>query len=71
MLQCSKCKDKFPDDLVQSLCANGDYISVCGVCALAIIRELHRIPSYEFCKGSIARDIHDKTKRLKEITCLD
>ena len=64
-MKCSECQQKFPNDLVQPMCVNGDYISVCGVCALEIIRELHGIPSYEFCKGSIARDIYDKTKQIK------
>lgn len=65
MLQCSDCGETFSDDLVQPLCINGDYVRVCGVCALEVIKELHNIPSYQFAPGSTARNVYDRTKAYK------
>lgn len=65
MLQCRKCKEKLPDDLVQPLFIDSECVSVCGICALAVIRELHNIPSYKFTPGSIARDVYDRAVAYK------
>jgi hypothetical protein len=65
MLQCSDCGETFPDDLVQPLNINGYYVSVCGVCALDVIKELHNIPSYQFTPGSVARDVYDRAFAYK------
>lgn len=66
MLQCSDCGENFPNDLVRPLNINGNHVSVCGVCALIIIKELHNIPSYQFTPGSTARDVYDRAKQYKE-----
>jgi hypothetical protein len=65
MLKCSKCKEKLPDDLVQPMFVINTYINVCGVCALEIVRETHNIPSYQFSRGSIARETYERTKAYK------
>ncbi len=61
-MTCSECKKAFPDDLVQPMCVNGDYIDVCGICALQVTREVHGIPDYEFSPGSMAAEIYNQTK---------
>lgn len=65
-MKCKRCKQKLPDDLVQPMCVNGDYINVCGVCALEVTREVHGIPEYEFRPDSMAEDIYLRTKKYKE-----
>ncbi len=66
MPKCSQCKQKFPDDLVQPMCVDGDYINVCGVCALNVVREVHGVPDYEFPEDSVARYTYDRTKAIKD-----
>lgn len=64
-MKCHDCKDDMPDDLVQEICLNGKYRSVCGVCALKAVRLLHGMPNYMF-GGEMAKSIYDRSVAWKK-----
>ena len=50
-MTCTNCDIEFPPGLVNDMCIQGSFQSVCGVCALAIMRKVHRNPAMEFSGG--------------------
>lgn len=64
---CEQCGDQFPDDLVRDFHRNGGRTKVCGVCALALVRETHGDPGFMFGAATKAREIYDRCRRIKAV----
>lgn len=65
-MKCSECGLQFPDELITTMCINGRYQDVCGVCALKITRRVHRQPNYQFGEDSQARILYLMAKAHNE-----
>lgn len=64
---CERCAEPYPADLVRDFFqAVGGRVRVCGICALALAREVHG-DGYFFAKPSLAREIYMRCLSIKTV----
>jgi hypothetical protein len=60
-MKCVHCRKDYPSHLVQPMCINGDYLNVCGICALEIRNKMMGLPESMPFGGEMANDIYEET----------
>lgn len=59
-MKCKECNRGFPVHLINPMCINGEYISVCPICALKIRNKIHGLPEDEPFTGTIANQLYEE-----------
>jgi hypothetical protein len=59
-MKCTRCKIDYPRDCVDHACLNGEYVTLCGQCALEETNELHGLNRKRF-DGQLAEDMRQRT----------
>lgn len=57
---CPECDRMFPEELIRSMCVDGDYVTTCPVCALRIRNAHHGLPANTPFTGTIAARMHEE-----------